>query len=326
MNRRLISIDYLIVQEALKSKKTFDALTFVLQLKANYANSAMYQWSYRKIMSVCHCNFSKAKEVVSTAISKGWVVEQETKEGYKYLVAVKLTRAKQNKLVFQVAESKAGVQIYFSKKQHVSLRGLRGDSKEQKAARLVLTSLAACDFDSYAKAQKATTIQSFKDVRHKILEAIFLKYVDRFEDSPNTNHRRSVGVNKKANTTFHETYKMFGVSYRTIAKQFGNLHLTEYQISNIVVPLKKQGLVRTNKANCLFFKEVAGINDISDDFSEFLTLDEETGKVKNEFRRCFHNKYITHNEGERLYYKRYARTYHSNAYVEKYAKRKGVNK
>lgn len=318
MNRRSISIDYLIVQEALKSEKTFDALTFALQLKANYANSAMYQWSYRKIMSVCHCNFSKAKEVVSTAISKGWVVEQETKEGYKYLVAVRLTHAKQKKLVFQVAESKAGVQIYFSKKQHVSLRGLRGDSKEQKAARLVLTSLAAYDFNGYAKAQRATTIQSFKDVRHKILEAIFIEYIQRFQKSLDTKYRSGVGANEEAVRKFGETYKTCGVSYKKIAEQYDGLRLTDYQISNIVTSLKKQGLLHVNKANCPFFKEVVGQNDISNDFSEFMVWDEKAGKAKNEFNRCFHNKYVKCNEGERWYYKRCARIYRSNADIVKF--------
>lgn len=314
---RSVSIDYIVVQQAFQSTKALDALTFVLQLKANFTNSAIYQWSYRKIMSLCHCNFAKAKEIVSTAIKLGWVVEKETKEGYKYLVAVKLTHKNQKRFVFHIADSKAGIQIYLSKKRFVSMRGLRGQNEEQKAARLILQSCAACDIKSYDKAQKAKTAQSFKDVRHKILEVFFIDYIQQFQPSLNAYNQRGMETNGDADMEFAESYSKHGVSYKKISEQFGNLHLTPYQIANIVHSLKKQGLLRINKANCPYLTEVPGKNDLSDDFSEFDVWNEDKGVSENEFNRCFLNKYVSCNAGERCYYKRFARVYRSKAVVTK---------
>ena len=56
---------------SLKDERFFDALAFMLILKSNFVNSSLYQWSYRKVMGVCHCNFAKAKEIVGTAFALG---------------------------------------------------------------------------------------------------------------------------------------------------------------------------------------------------------------------------------------------------------------
>ncbi len=323
---RSVSIDYDTTQQAFQSPTTLDALTFCLILKANYTNSALYQWSYRKVMSLCHCNYAKAKQIVATAIEIGWIVEKETKKGYKYLVAVKLSHKKQKKLVFQIAESEAGIQIYLSRKRFVSMLGVKGDTEEQKAAKLVLQSYQACDIESYNKAQRAKKPQLFKDVRHTILEAFFIDYIQQFQPSLNAYHQRGMEAGNDAEMKFAESYSQHGVSYKKIAEQFGGLHLTTYQIANIVHSLKKKKLIHINKANCPFFKEIPEVNDISDDFHEFDVCN-DNGVVKNQFNRCFLNKFVKCNAEERCYYMRYARVYRSNANVSKPSKyRKEVGK
>lgn len=317
MVSRTISIDYIVVQDAINSWENLDALTLVIQLKANFINSALYQWSYRKVMAMCHCNFSKAKEMVRTAMKKGWVKEKVTKSGNKYLVARKLTNRDNKKIIFHIAKSESGVQIYFSRKRFVSNKGLKGESDDCKIVKMILDTYANSDMESYFKAKNKKTRQSFKDIRQKILEAIFIEYIQKLQKPLNSSSRRGMGVKKEVKNKFYEEYKKHGVSYKKIAKQYGKLGLTEYQVSNIAHSLKKQGLIKICKANELFFTETE--KDFCEDaisfFNNFNVWNDEKQVIENCFNRCFHNKYVEHEPNERLYYIRNARVYHSNAVV-----------
>ena len=317
MHKRSVSIDYIIIEKALKSKSALEALAFVLILKTNYTNSALYQWSYNKVMNLCHCRKDKAKDIVTTAMKMGWVVEKHTKEGHKYLVAIKLSHKNQDRLVFNTANSKAGLQIYISKKQKSSLLGLRGSSDEQKSARLILKCWDASDMESYEKAKKSITVQTFKDVRQKIVEAYILNYLKSLWNPLNTCTEGRMGAVNKDALTFARKYMSHGVSYTKIANKCGKLGLSEYQTSRIVKSLRKDGLIRCHKASELFFVEKEGINDIDEDFSQFKVFDDNSGQVIDMFPRCYRNKWVKCKPGERHYYIKRAVWYEVTATVSK---------
>lgn len=83
--RLLISVKH--IQQAARNKDYCDALAFAIAIKASHRNSMLLNYSWRKIMSLCHCNLDKAKKLRDDAIDLGLI--RVTHDG-KHIVAVKL--------------------------------------------------------------------------------------------------------------------------------------------------------------------------------------------------------------------------------------------
>ena len=94
MNERVIFISLKHILNAAHNKEYCDALAFALSIKAAHRNSMLLNYSWRKIMSLCHCNLDKAKKLRDNAMDFGLI--RITEDG-KHIIANKLHNAANKK-------------------------------------------------------------------------------------------------------------------------------------------------------------------------------------------------------------------------------------
>lgn len=284
---RALYIGKHIIDMSLKDEKFFDALAFMLILKSNFINSSLYQWSYRKVMNICHCNFAKAKEIVGTAFALGWLEERATKDGKKYIVAKKLHTRYEDKYIFHVVDSSAGKQIFISRKNK-PLKCIASNSAKNKMARLIV-SIHNNRADEYCvtRERNKKNTQTFKEVKDIILEAVMLGFLVRCQKSliaVNTSSGKEAtnGYLKQ----FAEGYQKNGVSYERLAKLYGRLNLSRHQISRLVHKMKRYGLLTYKQAKCPYLTLGEEENM---EWWMFNRINPETGKKECLLPRCWRN-------------------------------------
>lgn len=286
-NRRTLYIGKHVIDMSLKDERFFDALAFMLILKSNFINSSLYQWSYRKVMGICHCNFAKAKEIVGTAFALGWLEERETKDGKKYIVARKLHTRNEDKYIFRVVDSSAGKQIFISRKNK-PLKCLTSDSTKNKMAKLIVSIHNNME-DGYCvtRERNKKNAQTFKEVKDIILEAVMLGFLVRCQKSLVAVKTSSgKGATNGYLKQFAEGYQNNGVSYERLAKLYNRLNLSRHQVSRLVQKMKRYGLLTYKQAKCPYLK--LGEEEVSE-LRMFYRINPETGKRECLLPRCWRN-------------------------------------
>lgn len=284
---RTINIGESTINKAIKGQKFFDALTFVLKLKATYHNSCLYQWSINKVAELCHCNKQKAKEVISTAFKMGWIKERITNKG-REIYAPRLYNKKESTFVFQITDSKAGKQIYIGR-FNKRLKHIKGDAKEDKAVHFIVSLLNnGLDEHCQRREKNKKKPQTFSNVRDIILGIIILDYIKQYEKQLNTPLTSSrMGASDSTAKKSTTDYLMYGLPIEWFKRRFNGLNLSAYQITRIIHNLKRYGLLNYKRAKHVYLKLKEG-DDL--DISRFDRFNERTGRVENVFGRCWRDK------------------------------------
>ncbi len=231
-----IKISKKAIWECQNSRKFRRAYALAVIVKFNYGNSVVFNWSPNKLTSLCHAKFSTIKEAAETAIEMG--IASDT--------------------VF----TKSG-------KEHRNLlfNKIHGDSPE--AAFLFATTNATGHLVIYLENKERTNrlaaessegAQSFKsvcDILAKLAILLDARVHEKIVNSSKQEKSSSLEDNSQEYQNGLEkiTYANSGLTYRTLARKFGDGSYSERQIGKMVREMKRDRIIDTRQSSARIFKD-----------------------------------------------------------------------
>lgn len=251
---RRINIGVKKIKMAIESDSYLNALTLATMLKMSYTNSVMYNWSYRKIMATCHCNFAKAKEILDNGIRSGLIYIQNG-----HIHARRISQSIGKNAVFHIVYKKGEPQLfmkrsntYLIKRLHLNHIDLDSPVNYEK---LIKFEQYSCDSEHLGMFLNDGHIQTFNDIRRTILKAAILLYLKNWRKLFDVFNHQFGMKGQKAYGEFgrqHTNYLNTGISYQALADRLEGIRMSRYQISNLVQELVKEGLVTSKKSSVRF--------------------------------------------------------------------------
>jgi len=245
-----VNISITNLNKAVESERNLNALTLSVIIKMNYTNSVMYDFSIRKLMRTCHCNYAKAKEILEDGLSSGLVYIDGN-----HLRARKISRGGRKNAMLHIVHKEGGPQIFLKRDNSDLIRRLHYSSdiedEWEKERKLEQMTEYLCDADRYLQFRSDGKKQTFRDIHDVILKLSILHQLRNWRKMFVTFNRK---YGKKEHSRVNEKgmesidYLNAGISYQAIADRHDGIKLSRYQISRLVKSLIESGLITSKKS------------------------------------------------------------------------------
>jgi hypothetical protein len=243
-----INISHKNADRAILSRRYLNALTFAVIIKLHHTNSVMYDWSLRKVMSTCHCNFIKAKEILDDGLHCGLI---KIRNGHLHAGRISDRKGKHAKIHY--IDNK-GVPVAFLKRDNSDLLQKIHYDKEasEKIREKKLLKMIKClvDINGINKALSSDKPQTFSDIRKMILKTVILLYIINWRKMYDVcKCQYGMKVHNDIDDRGMESINFLnsGLSYQAIADRLEGIGLSRYQVSNLVKSLIDDGLLTAKK-------------------------------------------------------------------------------
>lgn len=291
-SERKLHIEWELIDKAARDKDFLAALAFCIITKANYNNSKIYHWTWKKLIGLCHCNLNRIKKATREAFDNGLIYE----------------------------EGKGLVCSTFRKTKGAKCAVLHINYDDNGSPYVYIKS-------NYKKSKRKAKAQTISDIEDVILSLGLLHGIGAYSNTLNT-WLRNVNERKKLQQiadvnrgVWRDNYDIIdysdqssdpfkrGYSLDKILKNVFKNSISLYKLSKLIKSMRKNGILKVWNNYYKFAEfnyDEDGRIDRGLNFKQ-VTINHQTNQVAK--RRSIYIEKTKSNEDRVIYYRRMANGY-----------------